>query len=151
MYNRFKHIATIYLLIAIIFASVGVRLYTSYCACEEMYSVSVSGAEACCTDHEHSQCRTDADHEHDQNTGHADGCCKENSVFIKISDSYVGSKMVCVGQIWSCAVLIGAFRIAHIERQLQTDTRINAFLLFCPRLYGRTLITFIKSYKIPVC
>lgn len=149
MHKSLKHIAIIYLLFTIVFASGGVKVYTSYCACKQMISFSLSTPDECCTTHSHDHCNTHDD-DGDETNESPSNCCNEASIFIKIVDSFIHASSIVVANESFIVLFFNSFSL-FVDDTSQSTDQPDVFPLIKPLLHGKDILCFLQSYKIPAC
>lgn len=144
-----EHIAMLYLLVVLFFASTGVNIYASYCGCSQLYGYSLTEPETCCQAHAHNSCRIDLEHKtgvHD--TEIAKDCCSKQKVSLKIESEFMVSSSVAVPVLAVIHALFGdvffSVETFAIDKSIYSD-----FDMIKPLLHGKGLVCFLQSYKIP--
>lgn len=142
MLKSFKHIIAVYLMLTVVFASVGFQVYMFFCECSHNGSVAVFESNHCCDANQHNTCSI---------PNIKNECCKKTSVFIKFTDQLfptfknISEKIVFVH---SCK----AFCCVLDEQKPETfSTDFYPDISEIPKLYGKTMVFRYHSIKIPAC
>lgn len=143
MKRSLKHITVVYLLLATIFATSGVQVFSSYCYCKNSLHISIiySG------NHCHNQ-----QEESSQQPIAFKGpkCCNEANTYIKFTNEYIPGAQL--------DITINPIYFSDFERNTDnkqfTQIASNQFLFnreTVPLRHGKDLIYAIHSIKIPDC
>lgn len=140
MKKGFKHIAIIYLLVIVVFASNGFQVYSSFCHCSQTETYTIFTPNTCCDEENEQSC----DSQTLKNL-----CCRQSSVFIKFSEQYVPSfSSTEVKAI--CTVYLCAFSASALEKISENKSfSILSDKTDVPNLYGKTMVYRFHSIKIP--
>jgi hypothetical protein len=147
MCRKLKNIVVVYLLITIVFASVGVRVYASFCSCTESTVYSFEVHDNCCASHSDDEpvCNDEG-----TNFVHQESrsCCGETSIFVKITDTFLASSQVVISSVLPFFLLFEA----HVCSLLQLSpsfTFKDIYNLYQTFLSGKDFLIFIHNLKIP--
>ena len=140
MKKGFKHIAILYLLVAIVFASNGFQVYSSFCNCTKTETISIFAPNDCCTDIANESCISQ--------TVKAK-CCSESSIFIKFTEQYVPTFSESLLTIVSTAIFFNYSSSTIEELTKDHSCNIISYTPTIPNLYGKALVYRFHSLKIP--
>lgn len=144
-----KHIAILYLLVVLSFASAGINIYASYCGCSRLAEYSLSEPESCCQTHAHSSCHVDPEHAGEQHGRELEGgCCNKHKITLKIEQEFIASASVAAPFLVVLHTLFCRFSLSQ-ESLASGITACSRYDMIKPKLHGKGLVCFLHSFKIP--
>ena len=139
MKKGLKHIAIVYLLTAVVFASSGFQLFSSFCNCTKETTVSVFSPKDCCND----ACKLPA-----STASIKSKCCKQSSISFK-TEQYLPTYSELSVKVTGSTLLYNIIPSVTVTEPKTNNSRIEFGKPPLPLLYGKAMLCRFHSLKIP--